>query len=479
MASPVQGHANIGYPNTSLRPDGLPMTSSLDFAAATQAIGAHRIECALADFTSLARGKWLAVDEFISQQGCRLPNVLFGMTVTGGWPEHLFGALMPKGYGDMQLVPDLATLRPRPGRAHEATVLCEPEGRWFASSLDREVEAYELSPRALLKKVLAQYAELGLQATVAPELEMFLLQREGTALHGAKSHPASPTHEKTCEQYSLERAAQFEPFFDALYAGCETLGIPVSGHLHEASLSQYEVNFRPGPALQQADAVFRFKRLAREIAARQGFVASFAAKPFTDQPGTGMHWHFSLQRSAGEWPHVFATPDRQPSPDLMHFIAGLQAHTPAAMALFAPYGMSFDRITLSDSSPTHADWGHDNRLAAFRIPAAGSPAALRVENRLPGGDASPYLTVAATLAFGLDGMRNHLPIQNGKHESLVLPRSLPDALNGLERSSAARALLGEAMVDLFVALKRHEHAERSALGDPRQDWDLKHLIELA
>jgi glutamine synthetase len=472
------GHANIGSNLLNLKAHTF-MAPNTDFAAATQALGASAIECALADFTSLARGKLLAVDEFVAQQGCRLPNVLFGMTVTGGWPEALFGTLMPKGYSDMELLADLSTLRRRPGRPQEATVLCEPVGRWHAPSLGREVEASELSPRAWLKKVLAQYTALGLQATVAPELEMFLVSHDGAALQGARAHPAAPSQETTCEQYSLERAAQFEPFFDELYAGCATLGIPVSGHLHEASLSQYEVNFRPGPALEQADAVFRFKRLAREIAARQGFFASFAAKPFTDQPGTGMHWHFSLQRSNSDWPHVFATPDGQPSPDLMHFIAGLQAHTPSAMALFAPYDMSFDRITMSDSSPTHADWGHDDRRAAFRIPAAASPAAVRVENRLPGGDASPYLTVGATLAFGLDGLRNQLTPQQGQADNLVLPRCLPDALDALAGSQAARALLGDAMVDLFVALKRNEHEERSALADPRQDWDLKHLIEFA
>ena len=176
---------------------------------------------------------------------------------------------------------------------------------------------------------------------------------------------------------------------------------------------------------------------------------------------------------------MFATPNGAASPALGHFIAGLQAHTPAAMALFAPYDMSFDRIALSDASPSHADWGHDDRLAAFRIPAANSAAGVRVENRLPGGDASPYLTVAATLAFGLAGMQEGLAPCNGKDACLVLPRNLPDALDALTNSPATRALVGEAMVDLFVALKRNEHEERQALANPRQDWDLKHLIELA
>lgn len=455
------------------------MNSPQHLQTAALALGAQRMECALADFTSIARGKLLATDEWVAQTGCRLPNVLLGMTVTGGWPEHLFGTLLPKGYGDMQLVPDLDSLRARPGRPGEATVMCDPVGHWQAPSLGRALDASELSPRTLLKNVIAQYAEQGLQATVAPELEMFLLRREGDAMHCARSRPDAPVQERACDQYSLERLTHFEPFFDALYAGCETMGIPLSGHLHEAARSQYEVNFRPGPALEQADAVFRFKRLAREIAARQGFLASFAAKPFLDQPGTGMHWHFSLQRPGAEWPHVFATPDGQPSPELMFFIAGLQAHTPAAMALFAPYDMSFDRIALSDSSPTHADWGFDDRLAAFRIPATTSPAAVRVENRLPGGDANPYLAVAATMAMGLAGLRATQPATAGKAESLRLPQTLPEALDALQACTATRELMGDALIDLFVALKRNEHEERQALPDPRQDWDLTHLIELA
>jgi glutamine synthetase len=457
--------------------------NSQDLSAAAQKIGAHTVECALADFSSVARGKRLNVDDWVSQLGCKLPTVLLGMGITGGAPAQVFGDLLPKAYADMQLVPDLDTLVPRPGRPGEATVLCDSHGSWWAPALGREVDASEFSPRAVLKKVLKAYAAQGLSAKVAPELEVFFLQPEpdGKAVSSARAQPGSPARESSCEQYSLERMTHFDPFFDELYAACEICGIALSGHLHEAAFSQFEVNFRPAEPLRQADAVFRFKRLAREIAARHGFLASFVAKPFLDQPGTGMHWHFSVQKTdaaSSAWPHLFATPEGQPSAQLLHFIAGLQAHTPAAMALLAPFDMSFDRITLSDSSPTHADWAFDDRHAAFRIPAS-SPQAVRVENRLPGGDASPYLIVAATLALGLAGLQaQRLPLQ-GKQDVNRLPRNLPDALDALEGSQAIRELLGSPMVDLFVALKRHEHAERQACANPRQDWDMKHLIELS
>jgi glutamine synthetase len=139
--------------------------------------------------------------------------------------------------------------------------------------------------------------------------------------------------------------------------------------------------------------------------------------------------------------------------------------------------MAFDRIRLSNASPSSASWAHDDRGVAFRIPQA-SARNRRVENRLPGGDANPYLTVAATLGMGLAGIERGLA-PAGLAEGVALPRSLPEACDALERSALMRELFGDPLVDLFVALKRHESAERNACADPRHHWDLVHLLELA
>jgi glutamine synthetase len=452
-------------------------------SAALDALGAHAVECALGDFTSVARGKRVHRDDFLALGGCKLPSVALGLTLTAGEPDEVFGPMLPTSYSDMALVPDLATLAPRPGRPGEATVVCEPTGRWFSARHGREIDANELSPRAALRRVVAAFEAEGLSALVAPELELFLLHCDEASgcrqLASARARPGAMAREAACEAFSLERASHFEPYFDELYAACEALGIPMSGHAHESALSQFEVNFRPGAPLAQADAVFRFKRVAREIAARHGFLASFAPKPFLDQPGTGMHWHFSVQRTAGgAWPHLFAHEGGDDSVQLGHFIAGLQAHTPAAMAFFAPYDMAYDRIALSDASPSHASWGAEDRSLAFRIPASGS-SSRRVENRLPGGDANPYLTVAATLGLGLAGLRAERAPHPGADEAHALPRTLPTALDALTASSTLRDLFGAPLVDAYVAIKRHEHAERARLADPRGQWDLHHLIELA
>jgi glutamine synthetase len=471
----------------------LPVPDRATVEAALSGTPWAHVECCLADFTSVARGRSVGRSDFVAQSGCRLPSVVLGLTLTAGEPEDVFGALLPGSYLDMDLVPDLSTLVPLPGRPNAAAVICEPTGPLWSERHQRHVDAAEFSPRAALRRVLARLDAAGLQATVAPELELFLVDRREAAdgqvaLRAPAPRPGHPAREQACEAYSLERASHFADYFDALFAACEVQRIPVSGHAHEAAWSQFEVNFRPGAPLAQADAVFRFKRLARQVAANFGFLATFAPKPFLDEPGTGMHWHFSLQDRAladaalrGKDPrthtNAFAHPDGRDRDALAAFIGGLQRHADAAMAFFAPHDMAFDRLRLSNASPSSASWGHDDRAVAFRIPEA-SPQNRRIENRLAGGDASPYLTVAATIGMGLAGIEQRLA-PHGESAGVALPRTLPEAVDTLDRSALMRELFGDPLVDLFVALKRHESAERNAAADPRHHWDLVHLVELA
>ncbi|MET0382948.1 MAG: glutamine synthetase family protein [Burkholderiaceae bacterium] len=480
--------------NASIDPpaaDALPAPSREALDAALASLGAPpaaAVECAVGDFSSVARGKSVGRADFVAMGGCRLPSVAFGLTLTGGEPGTVFGPLLPASYLDVDLVPDLSTLSAQPGRRASASVICEPVGPLPRERHARALCASELSPRAALRRVLARLDAAGFAATVAPELELFLLDRRGAGgrarLRAPAAHRGAPARELACEAYSLERAGHFAEYFDALFEACRLQSVPVSGYAHEAAYSQYEVNFEPGAPLAQADAVFRFKRLARQAAARFGFLATFAPKPFFDQPGTGMHWHFSLHRRGGAAPdgpaghtNAFAHPDGGDRDTLGAFIGGLQRHADAAMAFFAPHDMSFDRIRLSNASPSSASWGRDDRAVAFRLPQA-SAQNRRVENRLPGGDANPYLTVAATLGMGLAGIEQPLAAVDPA-ACAPLPRTLADACDALDRSALMRTLFGDPLVDLFLALKRHESAERNAAADPRHQWDLRHLVELA
>ena len=142
----------------------LPPIDSAAAEAALAALGAQSVECALGDFTSVARGKRVSRTDFLGLGGCKLPTVALGLTVTAGESDAVFGPMVPASYSDMHLVPDLATLAPRPGRPGEATVICEPTGRWHATHHGREIDAAELSPRAALRRVLAGFEAEGLQA---------------------------------------------------------------------------------------------------------------------------------------------------------------------------------------------------------------------------------------------------------------------------------------------------------------------------
>ncbi len=454
-------------------------TSSAGLKSAVEATGARLVECCVADFSSNARGKTVSTEDFLAQGGCKLASVVLGLTLTGENPPDMYGHILPASFQDIDLRADAATLLPQLGRPRAATVLCEPFGALRAELTGREYDANELSPRAALRRVVDRLERAGLRATVAPELEFYLLNRRpGGAAHelvAARASHDSAAQELGCEPDSAERAGHFAAYFDDLFDACEQMGIPVSGYAHESALSQFEVNFRPGAPLAQADAVFRFKRLSRQIAVRHGFLASYLAKPFLDQPGAGMHWHFSLQQLADGRNTFLAADSDRDGPRLRQFIAGLQRHAAGAMALFAPYDNSYDRIVKTDSSPSKASWGLDDRLAAFRIPAS-SPANRRVENRLPGGDASPYLTVAATLGLGLLGIERAWEPADGAAD---LPVSLQQALDHFQTDAALREVLGAVLVDFYCAQKRSESAQRNAHARPREEWDLLYLTEQA
>jgi glutamine synthetase len=443
------------------------------------AIGARFVECAMADFTSNARGKTPSREDFLAAGGCRMASIVLGLTVTAQTPPGMLGSLLPSSYQDVELRADPSTLRAQYARPRAATVLCEPHGLLRAEVSGREFDANALSPRAALRRVLARLTQAGLRATVAPELEFYLVNRRSEdrphELVAARPRPGSPVREMACEPDSVERAGYFASYFDELLEACEGLGIPMTGYAHESAYAQFEVNFRPGEPLAQADAVFRFKRLARQVAERHGFLASFIAKPFLDQPGAGMHWHFSLQQTRDGANALLANDSQSDGPHLKHFIAGLQRHAQAAMAIFAPYDHSYDRIRRSDSSPSRANWGLDDRLVAFRVPRS-SAANRRLENRLPGGDASPYLTVASTLGLGLMGIQGAWDVLP---EPPPLPGNLGTALDHLESDAVMHELLGTPLIDLFCALKRCESQERNARPEPRQNWDLLYLTEQA
>lgn len=460
---------------------------------ACQLRGIKTVECAISDVSSVARGKVLTVPEFDAQRGTRLPAIIFGTTVTGGEPRAIYEDLIPSSYPDVALVPDWATFVADPLIADRATVICDVVGT-FTTPQEITVDAASLTPRGILKRVLQRLQQHGFSARVAPELEFFLVAlpaaHNGNALVAASSPFHADVRETFIDIFSLERTSSFAPFFSTLFDACEAQNIPVTGFSHEAAASQYEVNFAPAEPLAQADAVFRFKRLAREVALRFGCAATFLAKPFAEGPGSGMHWHLSLlEQDSGR--NVFSENGAEESAVLQSFIAGLQEHALGCSALIAPYENSYLRFQKHEAAPAAASWGRDDRSVAFRIPVSNQ-ANRRIENRLPGADANPYLVLATMIGAGLDGIERTLKPRaavsqddaGARNPSTamtaveLLPLSLDAALHALCRDTYLVKMLGQQFVASYAALKRHELAERHA-APCGLTWDIAHLLHHA
>jgi glutamine synthetase len=230
--------------------------------------------------------------------------------------------------------------------------------------------------------------------------------------------------------------------------------------MHEMGISQFEINLLHGDPLLLADQTFLFKHLLKEVALKHGLIVVCMAKPLAHTPGSSMHIHQSIIE-IGTGRNVFSDETGQPTAAFRHFIGGQQAGMADFTALFAPNVNSYQRLCHPFASPNNACWSHDNRSAGLRIPAS-SPVARRVENRLPGADANPYLAIAASLACGLYGIEHRLepdePVQGEFQvpDKLSLPCTLHAALERLKRSHLAIELFGKEFIEGYVASKTME-----------------------
>lgn len=225
-----------------------------------------------------------------------------------------------------------------------------------------------------------------------------------------------------------------------------------------------------------ADQAFMFKRTVRQAAMRHGVYATFMAKPYSDEPGSAMHLHQSVvDIKTGR--NLFSDENGNDTPLFLAHIAGLQKHLAAAMPLIAPNVNSYRRLTRFMSAPINLHWARENRTAGLRVPESG-PEARRVENRVPGADANPYLVIAASLACGYIGMVNELepsdPIAGSAYSrKFALPRYLPDALNKLKGAAELSEVLGEEFVTLLMEVKQAEH---DAYQQVISAWEREHLL---
>ncbi|MCX7303548.1 MAG: glutamine synthetase family protein [Hyphomicrobiales bacterium] len=429
------------------------------------------VECLIHDMNGVLRGKVLPVEKFLKAlDGAALYIPTSALLVCA---DGRYSGAVDEGFAtsdpDMLLVPDLDTLCAAPD-------ITPPRAFVLADACYPADQPWSALPRILLKSVLALYSQKGWRAVVAPELE-FYLTAPNPDPRDALTAPVATNgrRENSQHPYDIEALEWFEPVLRKIYDHCAIAGVPVDTLTHETGTAQLEINLIHGDPLKLADNVVMFKRIARKAAARSGAHATFMAKPIDDQAGSSMHLHVSVVDMAGET--LFADRQGDDTPMFRHFMGGLQKYVPETMPLIAPNVNSYRRIGPTLSAPANVEWSHDNRSCGLRVPKAGRDAR-RVENRLPGADANPYLAIAATLLCGYLGVAERLQrapeaLGNAYLAKSTLPRNLAQALERLAACAPMRSLLGEEFFQTFARVKQQELDAFERIVTP---WEREHLL---
>jgi glutamine synthetase len=416
------------------------------------------VECVIADFPGIARGKAVPAAKWERQQYFHLPNSIFFQTITGDWAEAATDGFTEP---DMILRPDLATATAAPW-AVDGTL------QVIHDAYDMQGNPIGVAPRNVLRRVIDLYAKRGWTPIVAPEMEFYLVgknvdpAKEITPMMGRTGRPAAAR-----QAYSMTAVDEYGPVIDDIYEYAEVQGIEIDGITQEGGAGQLEINLRHGDPIRLADDVFFFKRLIREAALKHDCFATFMAKPIEGEPGSAMHVHHSVLDRTGR--NIFCGPNGEETPEFMSFVGGLQRHMPAAIALMAPYVNSYRRYVRGHAAPINLEWGRDNRTTGLRVPVS-TPEARRVENRLPGMDCNPYLCIAASLACGYLGMVQQIAARTQfegdayKSEDEI-PYSLSDALDLFEEATELHGV--------YSIVKRTENDEFLQVISP---WEREHLL---
>ena len=429
------------------------------------------VECLVPDLTGVARGKILPREKFTEDRGMRLPEVVVALSVTGESPEAgpYYDVILPIDR-DMHLRPDPTTVRIVPWAT-------DPTAQVIHDCYDRDGKLVSYAPRSVLRRVCDLFDAEGLNPVVAPEVEFYLLARNSDPDVPLKPPIGRSGRSETSRQaYSIDAVNEFDPLFEDIFAYCERMELNVDTLIHEVGAGQMEINFFHNHPLGLADEVFLFKRTVREAALRHDMFATFMAKPIAGEPGSSMHVHQSILRKE-DGLNIFSNADGTASDKFRWYIGGLQRYIPVAMALFAPYVNSYRRLARHTAAPINIQWGTDNRTVGIRSPVA-PPAARRIENRVIGADANPYVALAATLACGYLGLKNRIePSAECTGDAYLgdyqLPRSLGEALTLLREDTELSAVLGEDFVTVYTEVKETEYAEFMKVISP---WEREHLL---
>ncbi len=409
--------------------------------------GTEALRIIVADLNGQARGKRLptgAADKLLGE-GARMPLSVLNVDVQG---NDIEASPLVFATGDQD-----GTLRATERGFVPLPWLDTPSALLPMWMFTESGAPFAGDPRQALARVIKRYNEMGWHPQVATELEFYLVD-DTDGLEPAAS-PRSGKARTGADIHSARALDAFDAFFSDLYAGAEVMGIPADAAISESGPGQFEVNLVHGPAMKAADDAWLFKLLAQGTARKHGFAACFMPKPFADQAGSGMHVHFSVLDGGGV--NIFNDGGSKGTARLQHAVAGCLEALAASTLVFAPHGPSYDRFVTGAHAPTGIAWAYENRTVAIRVPG-GAPEARRIEHRVAGGDANPYLLIAAVLGAALDGMDCKVappaPIEGNSYDLELpqIPRTWDESISAFEDCK----LLPCELIRNFVLTKQQE-----------------------
>ncbi|MEQ8604086.1 MAG: glutamine synthetase family protein [Marivibrio sp.] len=434
------------------------------------------IEAFIFDLCGVAMGKRYPVEDLAAlySDGLQMCAAACLLDVTGNSADPL-GHGFSDGDPDADAIAIPGTLKPVPWARR-------PTGQVMLRLVRPEVARTPVwfEPREILSRLVQRFeTDLSLKPVAAVELEFFLIDPRRTE-DGSPQPPLSPVTGKphTANQvYGMGKLEEFDSVLAAIEEACAAQGVPATAASAEYAPGQFELNLRHvSDAVLAADHACLLRRIVKSVARSEGYDATFMSKPYPDQSGSGLHVHLSLEDESGA--NVF---DETRDPDetvLRRAVAGLQATMGEAVALFAPNLNAYRRFEPDQFTPVTKDWGYDNRSVAFRIPSGRGPAR-RIEHRVAGAEANPYLVMAAVIAGVRHGIERELSPSEpatgnaGAAMDESLPLTLWRALEALERAEILPSLIGADYLKAYHAVKSAEFADFMSAPSPREyDWYL-------
>ena len=427
---------------------------------------------AFTDMQGRLQGKRLHGHFFLDhvlEQGTEGCNYLLAVDVEMNTVDGFAISSWERGYGDMFFDLDLTTLCRTPGAPHSATIQCDLT--WLDGS-----GAVAQAPRSVLKAQAGRAAALGLTAYCGTELEFIVFEDSFDAAWDRGYTGLTPANRYNVD-YSILGGDRVEPLLREIRNEMYRAGVVVEGAKGECNLGQHEIAFLYDEVVRTCDNHVIYRNAAKEIAARRGQSLTFMAK-FDEREGSSCHIHLSLRGSDGAISFADEARPHGHSELFDLFLAGILATMREFSYFYAPNINSYKRFQPGSFAPTTIAWGHDNRTCALRVVGHGS--ALRVENRVPGGDVNPYLAVAAMLAGGLHGIEEGLELEpafegnaytSGRQQ---VPTTLQEARDLLDASTLARRLFTDEVVDHYV---NAADVELRAFNAAVTDWERRRGFE--